>query len=154
MTTDTIAPAQPRSWTFLDKESGDPLSFTCMPGCVIRHDIVDADQKKHPDDIMCWTRPNGAPRLPVDSRGFPEDVSVLSAHIEVKPLATSMADRLPHVNLEIVEDQHIVGLDPDSLAMVIDVLARQLDALRRTRADLVRLRAEHLGQLAPEGVRR
>ncbi|WP_282703213.1 hypothetical protein [Streptomyces sp. CC219B] len=154
MTIDTIAPAQARQWTFLDKQSGDPVSFTCMPGCVIRHDIVDADQKKHPADIMCWTSPNGAPHLPVDSRGVPEDVSVLSAHIEVKPLATSMSDRLPHVNLEIVEDQYIVGLDPDSLAMVIGVLAERLDALRRTRADLVRLRAEYLGKAAPEGVSR
>ena len=142
---DPSAPA-PKKWTFLDKDSGDPRSFTCMPGCVIRHALVDEGQKKDPAEILCWTRPNGAPCLPIDANGTPENIGVLSAFIEVRPLATSMAERLPHVVLEFVEDQHIHGLDPDSLDLVIDTLTERLDALRRTRADMVRLRAEYLGQ--------
>lgn len=150
MTIEPAMAAQPRRWTFLDKDSGDPVSFTCMPGCVIRHDITDEGHKRNPDEIMCWTAPNGTPHLPIDSRGIPENSIVLSAHIEVKPTATSMADRLPHVSLEFVEDQHITGLDPDSLAVVISVLAERVEALRRTHADLLRLRAAYLGQLASE----
>ncbi|WP_432034212.1 DUF6907 domain-containing protein [Streptomyces antibioticus] len=151
MSIETTATARPRQWMFLDKESGDPFTFTCMPGCVIRHDILDECQKRAPAEILCWTSPDRPAYLPVECASTPEDVHVLAAQIQVRPFATSMAARLPHVTLEIVEDHTISGLDPDSLAAVIGVLAERLEALRGTHADLVRLRAEYLGRpAAPE----
>ncbi|MEU8713587.1 hypothetical protein [Streptomyces sp. NPDC048663] len=144
--------AEPRTWMFLDSESGDPRSFTCMPGCVIRHDTVHEGRKWDPAEVKCWTRPNGSPRLPVESEDGFEDVAILSARIQTSPFAPSMSARLPHVVLDVVEDDYSIGgLDPDGLAVVIDTLAERLEALRRTRAELVRLRAPHVGRIAADG---
>lgn len=66
------------------------------------------------------------------------------------PFAASMAGRLPHAQVEIVEDHYIEDLDPDALGVLIATLSERLTALRRTHTDLVRIRAEYIERVRIE----
>lgn len=137
-------PALSQTFTVTAKDTHEELSFVCMPGCVIDHQVIDCNGPMAPDDVRCWSDTNGDVDLPIDGSGTPEDKRVLCARIEVVPFATTMAGRLPRAQVEIVEDHYIEGLDPDALGVVISVLSERLTALRRTHADLVRIRAEYV----------
>ncbi|MGW6008638.1 DUF6907 domain-containing protein [Streptomyces sp. NPDC055210] len=134
----------PRTYTFTNRANGEDLSFTCMPGCLVHHDILLRDQKVNAVEVVCQASDNGLVALPVDGNGKPEDADILSAHIRVAPFSGSFAERLPHVVLEVVGDHFMDGLDPDALSIVIGVYAERLEALRNTHAELVRVRADYI----------
>ncbi|MFM9604280.1 DUF6907 domain-containing protein [Streptomyces turgidiscabies] len=140
--------APSRTFTVTAKDTREELSFVCMPGCIIDHQRIDCDGPKAPADVCCWSDTNGEVYLPIDESDF--DKRVLCARIEVVPFATSMAGRLPHVFVEVVEDHYIEGLDPDALGVLIATLSERLTALRRTHSDLVRIRAEHIERVRIE----
>ncbi|MFM9643594.1 DUF6907 domain-containing protein [Streptomyces turgidiscabies] len=145
---DSSTPAPSRTFTVTAKDTHEELSFVCMPGCVIDHQRIDCDRPTTPDEVCCWSDTNGDVSLPIDESDF--DKRVLCARIEVVPFATSMSRRLPHAQVEIVEDHYIEDLDPDALGVVITVLSERLAALRRTHADLVQVRAEYIERVRVE----
>ncbi|MFM9796551.1 DUF6907 domain-containing protein [Streptomyces turgidiscabies] len=142
--------APSRTFTVTAKDTREELSFVCMPGCIIDHQRIDCDRPTALDEVCCWSDTNGDVELPIDGSGTPVDKRVLCARIEVVPFATSMAGRLPHVFVEVVEDHYIEGLDPDALGVLIATLSERLTALRRTHSDLVRIRAEHIERVRIE----
>lgn len=136
-----MAAITPRRWTFTSSVTGEPVSVTCMPECTIEHG-ADTETPTHPVDVYCWTGDDDV-TLPIDTTGTPEEYRVLGSRVEVHPFSPSIAHRLPFAVIEVIDEHYISGLDPDALETVINVLAGRVSALRRTHADLVRIRAEH-----------
>jgi len=135
-------PDNPRTWSFTHSESGSRLAVTCMPECTIDHSR-DIETPTNPVDIYCWADPeDDGVTLPIDT-GTVEDYRILESRVEMHPFSGSFSNRLPFAVIEVVDDHWISGLDPDALATVIEVLAGRLDSLRRTHANLVRIRAEY-----------
>lgn len=134
-----------RTFTFVSASTGQEMTFTCMPGCVIDHS-GDAGRAVHPHDIYC--RADGATtELPLygplcESSG-PEEFLFLGWQINVEPFARKLGRRLPHMNIEAVNDHWIEDLDPDALASVIDQVQQQVDSLRAAHAQLVAVRAQY-----------
>ncbi|MER6103511.1 hypothetical protein ABT115_14595 [Streptomyces sp. NPDC001832] len=101
---------------FVNRLTGQPEQVTCMLSCTADHSAeVDA----------------------------PEFVRVLSSTLNVMPFSTTIAYRLPHVSIEVMQDSWIEGLDPDGLETVIGTLAERVDQLRTVHAQLVKARAEY-----------
>lgn len=135
----------PRTWTFTNAVTGSPVTVTCMQGCTLGH-TQDIATPTYPVDIYCLTDTDGDATLPIDpNTGTVENLTVLTARIEVDPFSQVVAHRLPHAVVEIIEENYI-AVDPDGLMSVINTLAGRLDAMRRTHAELVRIRAEYLGR--------
>ncbi|MFJ4738736.1 DUF6907 domain-containing protein [Streptomyces sp. NPDC088775] len=131
----------PRTWSFVNRLTGQPEQVTCMLGCTANHS-AEMDAPAHPDDVWCQSA-NEDVFLPVNETGSPEFVRVLSSTLNVMPFSTTIAYRLPHVSIEVMQDSWIEGLDPDGLETVIGTLAERVDQLRRAHAELVRVRAEY-----------
>ncbi|MBP5915893.1 hypothetical protein PV381_21895 [Streptomyces scabiei] len=144
---DTIETATtPRTFTITDKDTAEKLTFTCMPGCIVAHEVIDCSRPVASDDVCCMGDDNGRVSLPFEGVSAPKEAYVLRAFVRAAPFSKVMAERLPHVVFEVVEDEYVVGLDPDSLAVVIGVFEERLEALRCTYADLVQTRAEVLAR--------
>lgn len=144
------ATAEPRTWTFTRSDVGEKAKVTCMPGCTLDHQ-VDVDGTTHPHDIGCHIPTEGVelPLLgPMCETGSPEPFQVLGFQIDVQPFAPQLSHRLPHLNLQVVDDHYVENLDPDALTTVIRQLQQQVDRLRTAHTELVRLRAEYTGQQA------
>ncbi|WP_326729741.1 DUF6907 domain-containing protein [Streptomyces phaeochromogenes] len=135
--------ASSRTWTFTNSETGRPVTVTCMQGCTDDH-TQDIATPTHPIDIACWSDQDGDTTLPIDpNTGTVEDLAVLATRIQVDPFSQVVAHRLPYACVEIVQENYI-AVDPDGLLSVINTLAGRLHAMRRTHADLVRVRAEYV----------
>lgn len=132
---------EPRTWTFTERGTGQPMTVTCMPGCILDH-TNDIATPSYPGDIWCQA-PRRDVTLPINSNGSPEEYRVLSSTLNVRPFDEKLASRLPFISLEIIDDHWIEDLDPDGLETVISTLAERLDDLRQAHADLVRTRAEY-----------
>ncbi|TKA13206.1 DUF6907 domain-containing protein [Actinacidiphila oryziradicis] len=131
----------PRTWTFTNRNTGKPTTFTCMTGCIIDH----SDNIARPtfaEDVWCQT-PRENVTLPLNTNGHPEEFRVLGSEIRVMPFSATIAERLPHVTIEMIDDHYIEGLDPDGLATVIRTLAERLDSLKDRHAQLVQVRADY-----------
>jgi hypothetical protein len=145
---DTSAPVsatsvtdRPRTWSFTDRTTGELMSVTCLRGCQLNHNHEMATPTD-PDDIWCQTfRKNVT--LPINENGTPEEFRVLSITTNVLPFSKTLAYRLPHVSIEMIDDCWIEGLDPDGLETVINTLAERLDSMREAHAELIRARAEY-----------
>ncbi|MFD3656998.1 DUF6907 domain-containing protein [Streptomyces sp. NPDC058620] len=138
----TASPAkESRSWTFTNRDTGQPVSFTCMTGCAFDH---AGEARKHidPSDIWCQTERTDV-TLPINENGTPEEFRILGITLNVRPWDEAMAQRLPHASVEVIDDCWIEGLDPDALALVIDTLADRVNVLRDSHAQLVKLRADY-----------
>ncbi|MDH6432617.1 hypothetical protein M2158_001094 [Streptomyces sp. SAI-144] len=136
---------EPKTWTFTNAVTGEPVTLTCMAGCTVDH-TADMETPTHPEDINCYTDGTEMtlPLLGGLSRGHgPEDLTVLGFRMEVDPFSTTVARRLPHLNIEFVEENWIEGLDPDALATVIGQLSGQLTRLRVAHSQLTAVRAEY-----------
>lgn len=135
------APAPvPRSWSFIDRRTGELVEYTCMQGCTLDH----SSDRKSPtvrEDIWCWFWADGL-TLPVNENGKPEEFRVLSAVVKVEPWSPVIAQRLPYAVIELVDEHYIDGLDPDGLETVIGTLADRLEQMRATHRQLVKARAE------------
>ena len=140
----TLAKA-PRTWTFTDRESGEQKTFTCMQGCVDRHDDIRGGVAVA-EDVWCRRHTNDV-TLPINENGQPEELSVLRATMNVDPFDRRMAQRLPHIDLEIMDDAWLEGLDPDGFATVINTLQGRLEEMRAMHAELVVVRAAYMKQV-------
>lgn len=142
----TPAPAPSRSWSFINRRTGETMPYTCMDGCSIDHSREEG-RKVFPEDLWCWTLPE-ALTLPVNTNGFPEEFRVLNTLIKVEPYSPTLAQRLPYAVVELVDDHFIEGLDPDGYATVISTLEHRLDQMRAKHAQLVAIRAAYMRRQA------
>jgi hypothetical protein len=143
-----MAAIQPRTWSFTNNVTGLEVDVTCMPGCDLDH-AKDVDTPTAPEDIYCITRGESIelPMIgPLCEGSGAEEFSILAWQIDVHPFSTKMAERLPHVNIEAIDDHWIEALDPDSLATVIGHLQKQVDSLRAAHTQLVRVRADYAAE--------
>lgn len=136
-------PSRPRSWTFINRCTGETMSYRCMQNCSIDHSR-DVGREVFPEDLWCWTYPE-ALTLPVNTNGTPEEYRVLDTIIKVEPYSPLVAQRLPYAVVELVEDHFIEGLDPDGYETVINTLQERLDQMRAKHAQLVAIRAAYMG---------
>lgn len=132
---------EPRTWTFINRHTGEPVTVTCMRGCTINHSHV-IETPSFPEDIFCWTTREDV-TLPVNTGGAPEEFRILGTVLKVEPFSPILAQRLPYAVVEMVDDHFVEALDPDCLATVINTLAERLQTMRETHARLVTVRAEY-----------
>lgn len=137
----------PRTWTFINRRTGEPVSYTCMPGCTLNH-ASEMASPTFPEDVWCWFWSNPL-TLPVNENGKPEEFRVLSTVIKVEPSSPKIAERIPFAVIELVDDHFVDGLDPDGLATVIRTLSDRLEQMRETHARLVEVRSEYMARRAP-----
>lgn len=135
------ADEQPRSWSFIDRRTGETVNYQCMLGCTLdhTHEIGNAVFR---EDVWCWTYSTPL-TLPVNSNGQPEEFRVLDTLIKVEPWSRNLAERLPYAVVELVDDHWIDGLDPDGLETVINSLANRLEQMRAVQRRLVEVREEY-----------
>ncbi|MFD5724689.1 DUF6907 domain-containing protein [Streptomyces sp. NPDC058368] len=124
--------------TFTHRDTGQPMTFACMPGCIFDH-CYDASTPTHPSDIWCQTERTDV-TLPINENGTPEEFRVLGITLNVRPWDAKVSQRLPHASIEVIDDCWIEDLDPDALAHVIATLASRLDVLKDAHAQLIELR--------------
>ncbi|MET7643014.1 hypothetical protein ABZS83_05095 [Streptomyces sp. NPDC005426] len=129
----------PQTWTFTSRDTGLPMSFTCLPGCIFDH-RNDIATPTFPDDIWCQTARTDV-TLPIKQGYDAEEFRVLGITLNVRPWDAKISQRLPHASIEVIDDCWIEDLDPDALAMVITTLAGRLDVLKAAHTQLVELRA-------------
>ncbi|MEY9489041.1 hypothetical protein RKD26_004835 [Streptomyces calvus] len=137
------APAveMPRTWSFIDRVTGETVEYTCMQGCTLDH-AYEIGRSIFREDVWCWTTPEPL-TLPVNENGRPEEFRILDTLIKVEPWSEKVAERLPFAVIELVDDHFIDGLDPDGLETVINTLAGRLDQMRATHRRLVEVREEY-----------
>ncbi|MFI5672323.1 DUF6907 domain-containing protein [Streptomyces sp. NPDC051704] len=140
-------PALPpaRTWSFLDRTTGNMQEVTCLQGCTVDH-RQDRETPIHPEDVWCQTDSSDV-YLPINESGEIEQFRVLSAFIRQEPFSKHMHERVPHAQVEIVDDHFMESLDPDGLATVILTLEAQLAKFRAVHAQLVELREQGRVQL-------
>lgn len=138
--------AEPRTWTFINRRTGEPVVYTCMTGCTLDHSH-EMGQPVFPEDIWCWFWGQDL-TLPVIENGQPEEFRVLSTVVKVERWSSTIAQRLPFAVVELVDDMFIEGLDPDGLETLINTLAGRLDQMRDAHRQLVEVRAEYMGRRA------
>jgi hypothetical protein len=143
-----MAAITPPTWSFINKVTGEKQSVTCMPGCDL-DPSKNTDRPVHPEDICCQASGTtaGLPLYgPMCDGRTPEEFRVLAWQIDLHPFSTKVARRLPHVNIEAIDDHWIEDLDPDALATVIGQLQEQVDSLRAAHAQLVEARADYAAE--------
>jgi hypothetical protein len=131
----------PRTWSFIDRVTGETVQYTCMQGCTIDHSH-DVGRRVFREDLWCWTTPEPL-TLPVNENGRPEEFQVLNTVIKVEPWSEKIAERLPFAVVELVDDHFVEGLDPDGLETVINTLQDRLEQMRATHRRLVEVREEY-----------
>lgn len=132
----------PRTWTFTNRYTGEPTSFTCMDGCTIDHSR-DFGTPTFPEDVFCWSAVERV-TLPVNENGKPEEYNVLGTILKVEPFSSKIAERLPYATVELVDDHFVENLDPDGFETVINTLAERLEAMRATHRRLVETRNAYM----------
>src|SRR4051812_10268310 len=99
----TVAPAQtagtassvtPRTWSFINRRTGETAEYTCMEGCPLSH-RQEIGRAVFPEDVWCWFWDESL-TLPVNENGRPEEFRVLSTVIKVEPWSEKIAERLPY----------------------------------------------------------
>ncbi|RST13477.1 DUF6907 domain-containing protein [Streptomyces sp. WAC05950] len=143
---ETLAAPAPRTWTFIDSQTSKLQEVTCLPGCVVNH-TLDRETPTHPEDIWCMTRGEDLYLPVVSGSEDVQELRVLSAFIRQEPFSKHLHERVPHAQLELVDDNYLESLDPDGLATVILALESQLATLRKVHAELSALREQGRVQL-------
>lgn len=136
------AAKKPRTWSFESRDGGSTETVTCMLGCRRGHE-VEQSQPFPMDEVSCHVCDYGA-EVPIEAGGQATTEEVLHIRTLMQPWHRTMAKRLPHVQLELVEDHFIDGLDPDGLQVVINTFQSRVDAMRRARTHLIAARAEYM----------
>lgn len=143
----TVAIQTAHQWTFTDRYTGQTRTVTCMAGCTANH-ATDEGAELYPEDVTCSIDSTSA-SLPVsEGSKKPEDFDILRYTVLCDPFSPILAQRLPHVCLDIVDGFSIENMGPDELALVIDVLQDRVNALRNTHTQLASIRVEHLTRTA------
>ncbi|MGW8506302.1 DUF6907 domain-containing protein [Streptomyces sp. CLCI03] len=141
-----VAKPVPRTWTFIDRTTDKLQEVTCLAGCTVDHD-GDRETPTHPYDVWCQTDPSNVYLPLTEGPGNVEEFRVLSAYIRQEPFSKHMHERVPHAQVEIVDDHFMESLDPDGLAAVILTLEAQLAGFRKVHAQLTELREQGRVQL-------
>jgi len=144
--TSTVPQDTTRSWSFIDRRTGESAQYTCMKGCTLSH-VTEIDQPVFREDVWCWYWDEHL-TLPVNENGQPEEFRVLSTVIKVEPWSSKIAERLPFAVIELVDDHFIDGLDPDGLETVINTLAARVERMRETHRRLIQVRADYRSRLS------
>lgn len=131
----------PRSWSFVDRRTGETVQYTCMEGCTLDH-RHEMGRPVFREDVWCWFWDDSM-TLPVNENGRPEEFRVLSTVIKVEPWAPNIAERLPFAVIELVDDHFIDGLDPDGLETVINTFAARVERMRETHRRLIEVREQY-----------
>lgn len=134
-------PEKPRSWSFIDRRTGETVQYTCMDGCTLDHSH-EIGRRVFREDVWCWFWDESL-KLPVIENGEPEEFRVLSTVIKVEPWSNKVAERLPYAVIELLDDHFIEGLDPDGLETVINTMAERVERMRETHRRLVEVREEY-----------
>lgn len=140
---------KPRSWSFIDRRTGETVQYTCMDGCTLDH-RHEMGRSNFREDIWCWFWDESL-TLPVNENGTPEEFRVLSTVIKVEPWSPKVAERLPFAVVELVDDHFIDGLDPDGLETVINTLQARVEGMRQTHRRLVEVREAYRQRAARGG---
>jgi hypothetical protein len=141
----------PRTWSFVNKDSGVRETYTCMLGCTVDH-TPHQTRPQAPEEVSCRVNDYG-PDLPMEVGRDKQPVEVLYLVTRYQPWALSMGRRMPHVTVEVVDDHLIHELDPDGLQAVIDTFQSRVDAMRDARLHLIAARAQWLQQQRDGGTR-
>ncbi|MFI1449085.1 DUF6907 domain-containing protein [Streptomyces virginiae] len=136
----------PRAWSFIDRTNDELQQVTCMAGCTNDHED-DRETPTHPYDVWCQTDPSNVYLPILEGASGVEEFRVLGAFVRQIPFSRHMHERVPHAQVEIVDDHFMEGLDPDGLATVILTLEAQLAGFRKVHAQLVELREQGRVQL-------
>lgn len=146
-TRETLPAGPPaRMWSFLDRTTGNLQDVTCLQGCTVDHRI-DRETPIHPEDVWCATDSSDV-YLPVSAGADKvEEFRVLGVFIRQEPFSRHMHERVPHAQVEIVDDHWMESLDPDGLATAILTLEAQLARFRDVHAQLTELREQGRVQL-------
>ncbi|MES9804987.1 DUF6907 domain-containing protein [Streptomyces cinereoruber] len=139
----TTAAKQPRTWSFIDSRDGERMTVTCLPGCQSNHGS-DQDKQIHPSDVWCQIRSEDV-HVPVNT-GKVEDFRLLSVTLNQIPFSSRYAERLPHANVEVIDDHFIENLDPDALQQVINVARDRVAQMETAHSQLVELRNAAMGR--------
>lgn len=131
----------PRTWSFIDRVTGETVEYECMQGCTLDH-THEIGREVFREDVWCWAYTEPL-MLPVNTNGRPEEFRVLDTLIKVEPWSRNLAERLPFAVIELVDDHWIDGLDPDGLETVINTLSRRVEEMRETHRRLVEVREEY-----------
>jgi hypothetical protein len=144
---EVAATEPPKTWTFTNFDTGWPVTVTCMAGCDSDHEAHTATPSMLVD-VYCVAEGADADVPFAVGSGADEVTQYLQLRpqLTVSPFADSMAERLPHVTVELFDNASIGNLDPDGLTLVTDALQKQVDQLRATHTALVAARAEYLGR--------
>jgi len=134
----------PRTWSFIDRRTGEPVAYTCMQGCTLNHSR-EFGRSVFPEDVWCWFWSDPL-TLPASENGTPEEFKILDTVIKVEPWSPKTADRIPFAAIELVDDHFVDGLDPDGLATVIRTLSERLEQMRETHRRLVEVRGEYMAR--------
>lgn len=144
----------PRTWSFIDRDTHAYETYTCMLGCPSDHSI-EQDKPYRAVDVSCWLENPGVD-VPIEAPNGKQRIeTMLGITTKVLPLAEHkpMAARLPHVDVEVIEDCFIKELDPDGMQVVIDLFQARVDAMRAARLHLIAARAQWLRQSSKGGTR-
>lgn len=137
---------RPKTFTFTNHFNGDPITVTCMLGCESGH-VRDTATPSLPEDVYCSVVGEEA-ELPFTQGGTQARWLMLRPQMDVTPFSNNIAERLPTVSVEAVDDGWFSNLDPDGVDQVADFLQARVDELRAMRAQLVEARAEYLRRSA------
>ncbi|MFE8944530.1 DUF6907 domain-containing protein [Streptomyces sp. NPDC007856] len=139
-----------RTWSFTDRETGEPRTITCLQGCTSDH-TGDIATPSYTLDVYCWnTDGSTSETLPIDGAGQDEDYRILDTVIAHEPFSDNPARRAPHAVVEVIDEHYIGDLDEHGLQGVIDTFERRLAVMRLRRAELARIRADYFARQAAE----
>lgn len=131
----------PRTFTFTNLWNGDPITVQCMVGCESSHETHTATPSQ-PEDVDC-TAAGEDVELPFVQGTSNGARLMLRPEIHVTPFSSILAERLPTVSVEVVDDGWFSNQDPDGLDQIADFLQGRVDALRAASVQLAAVRAEY-----------
>lgn len=134
----------PKTFAFTNFFTGEPTPVQCMARCESEH-LQDTASPSMPEDVTCSTSGEEV-ELPFMQGGSQPQWLMLRPEMTVTPFSSDIAERLPTVRVEVVDDGWFVNLDVDGLDQVADFLQGRVDALRAASAELAVVRAEYKGR--------
>lgn len=125
------------------QEKGKPMgSFAtwCPRGCILDH-TREVTQGAALEDLAHYIGEHAEMTLPIwDAEQGTVDTVVLGGQIAVYPYSQNPERTVPHVNLEVFQDEYMENLGPDELSDVIARVRAHLDVLEELRGRLVQAR--------------
>jgi hypothetical protein len=136
---------RPRTW-LRRIIGGGQIVETCPSWCTASH--VDDDHGMLTE--LLHVGPEIATPVEVfagwsDGAPVTAPMPLLSARVQIAPYSDNPRRNVPHVELEVWQDQSMEGVTPEELAAVIARVRAHCDRLEQVHAQLVEALAEHPG---------